>query len=245
MSDRFSDRDATREALSALADGEAPSQDVARACAAWRDQPEAKAAWHDYQMIGDVMRSEDLAQASASEAFLSKFREKLAQEPVVLAPVAAAQTASAQQQLASAGTQATAVVRTLRRRAWAGPVSVAAGFVMVVGALMSSQILPGGAGGQADGASVAQTGGNLMAYPGAAANSYMPAQWTGGVVAEPGHAPGLSIGSGASFNRPGEVVMVRDPLLDQALAVEHGVQRAEPTFADQGALIRPAVFGGR
>lgn len=244
MSDRFSDRDATREALSALADGEAPSQDVARACAAWRDQPEAKAAWHDYQMIGDVMRSEDLAQASASEAFLSKFREKLAQEPVVLAPVAAAQTASAQQ-LASAGTQASAVVRTLRRRAWAGPVSVAAGFVMVVGALMSSQILPGGAGEQADGVSVAQSGGNLMAYPGASANSYMPAQWTGGAVAESGHAPGLSIGSGASFNRPGEVVMVRDPLLDQALAVEHGAQRADATFADQGALIRTAVFGGR
>lgn len=245
MSDRFSDRDATREALSALADGEAPSQDVARACAAWRDQPDAKAAWHDYQMIGDVMRSDDLAQASASDAFLSKFRERLAHEPVILAPVAAAQTASTQQ-LASAGNQAAAVVRTLRRRAWTGPVSVAAGFVMVVGALMSSQILPGGTGGQADGASsVAQSGGNLMAYPGAATNSYMPVQWTGGVVAEPVHAPGLSIGSGASFNRPGEVVMVRDPQLDQALAVEHGGQRAEATFADQGALIRPAVFGGR
>ena len=73
----------------------------------------------------------------------------------------------------------------------------------------------------------------------------MRLQWAGGGVAEPGHAPGLSIGSGASFSRPGEVVLVRDPQLDQALAVEHAGQRAEATFADQGALIRPAVFGGR
>lgn len=244
MSDRFSDRDATREALSALADGEAPSQDVARACAAWRDQPDARAAWRDYQMIGDVMRSEDLAQAADSDAFLSRFRERLAQEPVVLAPAAAAQTAGAQRDVARDLAE-TGVVRALKRRAWAGPMSVAAGFVMIVGALMSSQIMPGGGAGQSDESSLAQAGGNLMNYPGGAVSSYMPVQWTGGGVAEPGHAPGLSIGSGASFSRPGEVVLVRDPQLDQALAVEHAGQRAEATFADQGALIRPAVFGGR
>ncbi|TAK99559.1 MAG: anti-sigma 24 factor [Aquabacterium sp.] len=234
MSDRFSDRDATRAALSALADGEAPSADVARACAAWRDQPDARAAWHDYQMIGDVMRSDDLAHASSGDAFLNKFRERLAQEPVVLAPVAATQTVNAQR-MASGMKQASAVVAPLKRRAWAGPMAVAAGFVMVVGVLMSSQILPSGVGAPSGDASLAQAG----------SNTYMPVQWTGGVVAEPGRAPGLSIAGGASFNRPGDAVMIRDPQLDQTLAVEHGVQHAETSFAGQDDLIRPVVFGGR
>lgn len=244
MSDRFSDRDATRAALSALADGEAPPADVARACAAWRDQPDARAAWHDYQMIGDVMRSDELAHASSGDAFLNKFRERLAQEPVVLAPVAAAQAANAQR-MAAGIKQAPAVVHALKRRSWAGPMAVAAGFVMVVGALMSSQILPSGVGSPSGDASLAQAGAGLMASTAGGANTYMPVQWTGGVVADLGRAPGLSIAGGASFNRPGDAVMIRDPLLDQALAVEHGVQHAETSFAGQGELIRPVVFGGR
>jgi sigma-E factor negative regulatory protein RseA len=246
MSDRFSDsdrdNDAARQAMSALADGEAQGPELARACAAWRDQPDARLAWRDYQMIGDVMRSEDLAQASSGDAFLSKFRERLAQEPVVLAP-SAAQAAHVQR--ATSLKQASAVVHPLKRRAWAGPMAVAAGFVMVVGALMSSQILPGGVGSNAGDVAVAQTGGgSLMPSPGGVANAYMPTQWTGGLVAESGRASGLSIGSGASFNRPADAVIIRDPRLDQALAVDHVGPSAESSFAGQGELIRPVVFDG-
>ncbi|HEX5356769.1 MAG TPA: sigma-E factor negative regulatory protein [Aquabacterium sp.] len=243
MSDRFSDSDAARLALSALADGEAQPQEVARACAAWRDQPDARAAWHTYQMIGDVMRSEDLAETSAGNAFLNKFRERLAQEPVVLAP-SAAQAAQAQRAAAEAKAPV-AVVHPLKRRAWAGPMAVAAGFVMVVGALMSSQLLPGGNATNTGDATVAQAGSGFMQPAGGVVNGFVPVQWTGGVVAEPGRMPGLSIGSGASFSRPGDVVIVRDPRLDQALATEHGGQGADPSFAAQGALMRQVVFDGR
>lgn len=242
MSDRFSDSDAARLALSALADGEAQPQDVARACAAWRDQPDARAAWHSYQMIGDVMRSEDLAHASDADAFLNKFRERLAQEPVVLAPSAAQ---AAQVQRAAAEAKVASSVHPLKRRAWAGPMAVAAGFVMVVGALMSSPLLPGGNGSNTVDATVAQAGSGFTQAAGSSVNGFMPVQWTGGVVAEPARMPGLSIGSGASFNRPGDVVIVRDPRLDQALAAEHGGQGADPSFAAQGAMMRQVVFDGR
>ena len=44
-------------------------------------------SWHAYQLIGDVLRSEDLAaEPAADEAFLVALRARLADEPVVLAP---------------------------------------------------------------------------------------------------------------------------------------------------------------
>ncbi|MFY9513712.1 MAG: sigma-E factor negative regulatory protein, partial [Rubrivivax sp.] len=48
-----------RALLSALVDGEC---DSARAgCDAWREDADARATWHRYQLIGDVLRSDDLA----------------------------------------------------------------------------------------------------------------------------------------------------------------------------------------
>lgn len=242
MSDRFSDSDAEREALSALADGEAPSTEVARACAAWRDQADARATWHTYQVIGDVMRSEDLAQASSGSAFLKNFRERLAQEPVVLAPSAAqAQQRPASQHLAQAP------ARALKRRAWAGPVAVAAGFVLVVGAMLSSQILP--TSGSAGDANVAQSGQSSLpgGIRGADLSLASTGQWSvNGFVPDPNRASGVTVGGDRSFNEPGEVVIMRNPQLDQALALQQrGSALADGSFAGQGALTRQVVFDGR
>ncbi|MBI5925732.1 MAG: sigma-E factor negative regulatory protein [Aquabacterium sp.] len=241
MSDRFSDSDAVREALSALADGEAQSQEVARACAAWREQPDARAAWQAYQVIGDVMRSDDLAHGASGDAFLAKFRERLAQEPVVLAPSAAQAVRGAPDIVPTP-----AVVHTLKRRAWAGPMAVAAGFVMVVGALMSSQILPVGNGAASGDAALAQSGGGWATTAGGVGHAYVPTQWSGnGLGADATRMSGLSIEGGASFNRPGDIVIVRDPHLDQALAAEQVGSSGEASFAGQGQLIRQVVFDGR
>lgn len=228
MSDRFNDSDATKEVLSALADGEAHSAEVTRACATWRDQADVRASWHAYHLIGDVMRSEDLAQASPSGDFLNKFRERLAQEPVVLAPSAAqaqrAAAVTAPQQL---------VAPSLHRRAWAGPVAVAAGFVLVVGALLSSQILPTG-GASADGSLA-----SLGAMPSASGDLSL----AGGNALVPA---GMTIGgAGATFSRPGEVVLIRDPQLDHALALQRASQASERSFEGQGAMARQVVFDGR
>ena len=56
MSDRLSDSEASRIALSALADGEAQAGEVARACANWKDDPDTRATWHAYQLIGHTVK---------------------------------------------------------------------------------------------------------------------------------------------------------------------------------------------
>ena len=115
--------DDTRAWLSALADGEAQAADPA--CAGWRDDADARRTWHAYQLIGDVMRSDDLARPAARDAvFLAGLRERLAAEPVVLAPAA---------------------VPARRRQHWLLPVAAAAGFVVVAGVLVVARVSQPGA----------------------------------------------------------------------------------------------------
>jgi sigma-E factor negative regulatory protein RseA len=111
------------EDLSALSDGEADAATAAAITAAWRDDAPLRARWHRYQLIGDVLRSEDLAQTPAADAaFLSALRERLASEPVVLAPTIV--TPSGEPRL----------LEPTRRR-WMGAGAIAAGFVAVAGAV--------------------------------------------------------------------------------------------------------------
>ena len=71
--------------LSALADGE--SQALEPGCAQWREGPLARQDWHTWHLIGDVMRSEELATSPRHDAdFLHGLHVRLAEEPVVLAP---------------------------------------------------------------------------------------------------------------------------------------------------------------
>lgn len=107
--------DDRRETISALADGEHAELD--RACALWRDDAQARATWHTYHLIGDVLRSDDLASSPARDAaFLAAVRGRLAAEPAIVAPLA--------------------MPPRRRRQAWLMPVAVAAGFVAVAGVLV-------------------------------------------------------------------------------------------------------------
>lgn len=102
--------------LSALVDGQADGLD--EACSRWRDDAGLRRDWHTYQLIGDVMRSEDLATRPAHDAaFLAGLRLRLAREPVVLAPAPAK-----------------------RRQAWLVPAAAAAGFVVVAGVLVVARL---------------------------------------------------------------------------------------------------------
>lgn len=108
------------EHLSALVDGEARAEDLGALLAGWRSEPALRKRWHDYHLIGDVLRSDELAAEPAHDAaFLQRFRERLAQEPVVLAPAAASPP-----------------VRRLRPGRWAASAAVAAACVLVLGALL-------------------------------------------------------------------------------------------------------------
>ena len=119
------------ETLSALIDGEADVGVVSSACAVWRESASTRSDWHTFHLIGDVMRSEDLASTRQRDAaFLERLRERLADEPVVLAPQPLGRPAAveAMPMAAQAG--------RWRRRSWIGPAAVAAGFVAVAGVLV-------------------------------------------------------------------------------------------------------------
>jgi len=166
MSQPDSDRsstDASRRILSALADGDATDGEAARAFQAWRDDPDARAAWHSYQLIGDVLRSEDLAvEPRADEAFLVALRARLAAEPVVLAPQARAEAPAA-----AAPAVANGAVGARSRARWQGPMAMAAGFLVVIGGL--NVLRPFGHG--ADTVAAGAASGPLMAATTAVNNS--------------------------------------------------------------------------
>jgi sigma-E factor negative regulatory protein RseA len=145
-----------RLCLSALLDGHPPSsgaQAVQRACALWREDGQTRQDWHAWHLIGDVMRSEELARPpSADAAFLGRLRERLAAEPVVLAPAPIAASAPP-------------AARSWRQ-AWLLPTAVAAGFVAVAGVLVVARTGP--AASVPTLASTAAPGLSLVALPGTA-----------------------------------------------------------------------------
>lgn len=113
--------ESSREAMSALADGQV---DAAAATDLWAQDVQAREAWHTYHLIGDVLRSEDLASSTRHDGdFLARLRERLADEPPILAPKPAI----------------VAALTTSPRRRWIAPAAVAAGFVAVVGVLVMTR----------------------------------------------------------------------------------------------------------
>lgn len=107
--------------LSSLADGELDQAAAARGCSLWRDDPASRADWHAYHLIGDVLRSDDLAAAPHGDvAFLARLRQRLADEPAIVAPLPAPEPA-AQRPV---------------RQGWLAPAAIAAGFMAVAGVLV-------------------------------------------------------------------------------------------------------------
>lgn len=66
------------EQLSALADGQLQGDEFAAALA-WAAEDEGRDTWEVYHLVGDVLRSSDLARP-ANPAVLSRLREELAKE---------------------------------------------------------------------------------------------------------------------------------------------------------------------
>lgn len=154
------------EDVSALVDGELGASEVARACARWRDDTSVRDTWHTYQLIGDVLRSDDLASTARRDAdFLAKLRTRLADEPVVLAPEPVAEP-----QVEVLPQRAVANAAVGGWRAWRTPVAVVAGFAVVATALVVTR-LPGVDAGGLDARGLAAAPGNpsvtLAASPGA------------------------------------------------------------------------------
>ena len=120
------------EWVSGLIDGQALPDDIEQACRQWRNNPDMRREWHVYQLIGDVIRSDELSSAPAKDAaFLQALRGRLAVEPVPLAPAP----------LPDVVREARADNRTRR---WLMPAAAVAGFAVVGASVLA---LRPGAGG--------------------------------------------------------------------------------------------------
>ena len=120
----FDDDAGARQALSALADGELAGADGAAACATWHGDPAARRDWHAWHLIGDVLRSDELASDPGADLnFCIALRARLAAEPVVLAPVA-------RQSIGARGPSRGPRAGSTR---WMFGAAAAAGFVLVAG----------------------------------------------------------------------------------------------------------------
>ena len=126
------DADDLRRLMSALADGEADAAECTRGCVAWAAaEGDVRETWYAYQLVGDVLRSDDLANRPARDrAFLERLRERLDAEPAVLAP----------QPLPAAPVAAAA-----RRPRWLMPAALAAG-VMALATVLVVNLGTGGEG---------------------------------------------------------------------------------------------------
>ena len=71
MPNRSDSPDARRQQLSSLMDGDLSAGDAAGACQLWHQDAQARSDWHTYHLIGDVLRSEDLALAPRHDAAFS------------------------------------------------------------------------------------------------------------------------------------------------------------------------------
>lgn len=117
------------ERLSALTDGETDAAETVRLADRWRDDAALQSQWHVHHLIGDVMRSDELTGRARDADFLAGVRARLAQEPVVMAPMTAPM-----KEPRAPSTQPVRPQRSALR--WRAPAAVAAGFMMVAGALV-------------------------------------------------------------------------------------------------------------
>lgn len=158
------DEQQQRESISALVDGQLGGLALTHTLAWVTTSPEARAMWHAYHVLGDVLRSPELADCGCDQSFVDRFRDRLAQagptpaqlpeaapshaqvsEPAQFAPVGAVGTVVAPQRAVQVANDA-----AMRWRWLAAAASLAAVVVLGwhAGGVDTTQLAaaPGGAG---------------------------------------------------------------------------------------------------
>jgi len=132
MTNTDDERGRLRQSLSELLDGELRDADVDGALLACRSDSGAADDWRTYALIGDVLRSDELARW-APEGMATGLRARLEQEPTVLVPEVA--TTVRRRRGAAPIASSTAGGRTVRR--YGVPAAMAAGLVLVAGTMVT------------------------------------------------------------------------------------------------------------
>ena len=76
------------EQLSAFADGELAPEALTQLLADLSREDTLRENWHAYHVVGDVLRSTDLAPSASEAAFWDRLEQRLANEPVRPLPAA-------------------------------------------------------------------------------------------------------------------------------------------------------------
>jgi sigma-E factor negative regulatory protein RseA len=217
-----------REQVSALADGHLRGEAFAQAIDTVCNEGDSRAAWHAYHVVGDVLRSGSHAPCSDTSAFLARFQQRLAAEPVavaapVLTPVAAVPAAVAvQQRRAEAANEP-----VFRWKLVAGAASLVA-VVAVSWTLVGNGVAVPQGGAQLASAQQQQQPAVNSVLAAAAINGQQPASAT----LTPTR---VIVGNG------NPQVMLRDPRLDQLLEAH---QQAGGASQMPSGFLRNATFEG-
>jgi len=211
-----------REQVSALADGHLQGEDFARAIEAVCADDEAHRAWRAYHVVGDVLRAGAHSPCSDGNAFLVRFQQRLAAEPVATA--------------APVVEQAQVAVHAVRHKADAAnePVfrwKLVAGAASLVAVAAISWTLVG------NGAAVPSQGAQMAVQQQPAANSVLAAAATGNQpsAAAPLTPTRVVVGNGSPQ------IMLRDPRIDQLLEAH---QQAGGASQMPSGFLRNATFEG-
>ena len=91
MVNAMDDKLRIRESMSALADGQLRGGEFAQALELAESDADARASWQAYHLVGDVLRSSELAHSGLKPDFMARLQQRLQDEqrpqPVALAPV--------------------------------------------------------------------------------------------------------------------------------------------------------------
>lgn len=218
MNDNLSDRS---DEISALADGALQGAAFATAVDRLGSDPEARACWQAYHLVGDVLRCPELAHTRTADVdFLARLEARLGQEarPAVARPLAAEAPPVLHRAAANAD--------SFRWKMVAGFASVAA--VAAVGWNVFALSQPGGA---ADGMATFATAAPQPAAPRALVA--LPVQ------AAPGAPTEVAAAQAPGAEAP--VVMLRNAQLDELLAA-HNQAIGGAALQSQARFVRNANF---
>ena len=152
--------------VSSLVDGQLRGQDFANAVESIQSNVDSRAAWQSYHVIGDVLRSPELAEHAGDVSFLARFQSRLkADTDAQIAYSLVSSTAKIQEAAAhSVARKASANESVFAWKLTAGFASLAA--VIAIGWSMTSG-LSGSVGGAqlAQAVPAAQTASNAQAGP--------------------------------------------------------------------------------
>ena len=93
------------ETISALADGQLRGEEFARALEAVTADADARSTWHTYHLVGDVLRSGELAVCRQDAAFMTRLKTRLQYEAALVQPAVAIDSIAAQAHSTRAGSQ--------------------------------------------------------------------------------------------------------------------------------------------